>query len=61
MIIFKVLIASTIFVVGLNQYTFRTQQSLKFINNNFYKFIKLFYFVYKKHKQRVCREKLGRE
>jgi hypothetical protein len=61
MTIFKILIAPIVFVIGLKQYNFRIQQSLKFIDNNFYKFIKKFCFVSDKHKQRVCRENLGRE
>jgi hypothetical protein len=60
-IIFKVLIVSTIFVVVLKQNTFRIQQSLKLIDNNFCKFIKKFCFVFDKHKHRVCTEKLGKE
>jgi hypothetical protein len=61
MTIFKILIAPTVFVMGLKQYNFRIQQSLKFIDNNFYKFIKKLCFVSDKHKQRVCRENSGRE
>jgi hypothetical protein len=60
-IIFKVLIVPTIFVVVLKQNTFRIQQSLKLTDNNFYKFIKKFCFVFDKHKHRVCTEKLGKE
>ena len=56
--IFKVLNAPIIFTAELKQYTFRIQQGVKLINNNFYKFIKKFYFVSNKHKQRVCIEKI---
>jgi hypothetical protein len=56
--IFKILNVSTIFTVELKQYAFRIQQDLKLINNNFYKFIKKFYFVSDKRKQRVCIEKI---
>jgi len=48
--IFKVLITSIIFIIELKQYTFKIQQNLKFIDNNFYKFIKKFCFVFYKHK-----------
>jgi hypothetical protein len=50
MTIFKILIAPTVFVIGLKQYNFKIQQSLKFIHNNFYKFIKKFCFIFDKHK-----------
>jgi hypothetical protein len=49
-IIFKVSIVVIIFTVGLKQYTFRIQQSLKRIDNNFYKFIKKLCFVSDKDK-----------
>jgi hypothetical protein len=59
---FNILIALTIFAVGLKQYTFRIQQSLKLIDNKFYKFIKKLCLVYDRHnKQKVCREKLRRK
>jgi hypothetical protein len=29
------------------------QKNFKLINNNFYKFIKKFYFIFDKHKQRI--------
>ena len=60
---FNILIAPTIFVVGLKQYIFRIQQSLKLIDNNkFYKFIKKLCLIYDRHnKRRVCREKLRRK
>ena len=48
--IFKVLITSIIFIIELKQYTLKIQQNFKFINNNFYKFIKKFCFVFYKHK-----------
>jgi hypothetical protein len=60
-IIFKVLIASITCATELNQYIFRIQQNLKFIHNNFYKFVKKLCFVSDKHKQRVCGGKLERE
>jgi hypothetical protein len=48
-IIFKILVASTIFIIGLKQYTFKKQQNSKFIENNFYKFFKNLCFVCDKH------------